>query len=642
MHERVGKYEVLTRISTGGMAHLFLAFLPGPGGFRKFVALKKILPEAASDEQFVELFLDEARITASLTHPNIAQVFDLGRDERSDELYLAMEFIGGQDLSTIMRACARQGRELPIGIACRVVRDLCLGLHAAHTFVDLAGQPMPVIHRDVSPKNVMVTYTGQVKVIDFGIALARGRLTQTQTGQVRGTLSYMSPEQLREEPVGPGSDLFSAGVVLHEALTGRRLYANDGSAILQILNVPPDDVRALRPDVNEALSQVVARALTKAPEGRHASGKAFARAIEEAWPHLADDDELSAFMESLFAPQRESSRALFQAAEQVDVEPAALTKLVRRLTVDERVLATPAAQSAPVVAAPQRARGRTLPAVVAAAALTSLGGAVWFATRPPAGTTTQSAAAARAPPTPPVERRVPAEALEARKRGARALAEGNFSTAEMWFEQALKQGDDGLDVVLPLISAVMHRANVYRAEELLPRARAAAVTDEDKSEVEYQTARVQLMRWKIAESKKTLRRAVELGGRERVAGHLVRDAEDWASLARDPELISLRLGRETAIEPIVQLKLDDYFSRGMDATAREKYEVALVTFEECTRYAAWYAPCWRMLGSSYAAIATRDRDESLKPQMRHSYEVYLSLAEPGDPQAARVRKALGL
>src|SRR3990167_883581 len=210
MSSRVGRYEVLARLAKGGMAELSLASTQGPGGFRKFAVLKQILPEAAGDENFVKMFLDEARVTGAFSHPAICQVFEMGEDT-STGLYVAMEFIAGQDLNQVVTACARQQAVLPVGFSASVVHDCAHALHYAHTFKLQSGEDSPVIHRDVAQKNIMVTYDGQVKLLDFGIAKAKGALARTRAGTVKGTAGYMSPEQVRGEPIDGRSDVFSLG-----------------------------------------------------------------------------------------------------------------------------------------------------------------------------------------------------------------------------------------------------------------------------------------------------------------------------------------------------------------------------------------------------------------------------------------------
>ena len=309
----VGKYEILTRMSVGGMAELFLAFTTGPGGFRKFVALKQILPDVKTEE-FVRMFLDEARITAAFSHPNIGQVFDLG--EEDGELYLAMEFLPGQNLEQIMTA-ASLGEPLPIGFAARVVRDVCLGLHYAHHFTAPSGKRVEVVHRDLTPRNVMVSYDGVVKVIDFGIAKAKGRLNRTQVGMVKGTSGYMSPEQVRNHELDGRSDLFCAGVVLHELLCGHRLYdTSDEDAMMRaIAHSDVASPRSLNPDVPEALDAVVMRALSRDPARRFSTGREMAKAIDQAMgSELFDEESMAGLMQSLFAEKRQKTLALLNAA----------------------------------------------------------------------------------------------------------------------------------------------------------------------------------------------------------------------------------------------------------------------------------------------------------------------------------------
>ncbi|MFZ5440527.1 MAG: protein kinase domain-containing protein [Myxococcota bacterium] len=333
---RIGKYEVITRLSVGGMAELFLAFIPGPGGFKKFVALKQILPDVRADDSFVKMFLDEARITAAFNHPNIGQVFDLG--EEREELYLAMEFIAGQNLEQTIKRAAKKELPIPVGFAARVIRDTALGLHYAHTFTDPTGQSMGVVHRDVSPKNVMITWNGQVKVIDFGIAKARGRLNRTQVGIVKGTSGYMSPEQVKNEPLDGRTDLFAAAVMLHELLAGERLFTapTDAAMMLKIVDGDVTPPTANNPYVSQELSDVVMKGLARSREQRFATGKEFARAIEQACPDLFDDEQLAEFMAQLFEDKIAITRSLLEAANSSSTDQAQMKQAAVGLTTDER------------------------------------------------------------------------------------------------------------------------------------------------------------------------------------------------------------------------------------------------------------------------------------------------------------------
>jgi serine/threonine-protein kinase len=314
---KIGKYEILTRLSVGGMAELFLAFTSGPGGFRKFVALKQILPDVKTEE-FVKMFLDEARITAAFSHPNIGQVFDLGLED--DELYLAMEFLPGQNLEQVMMA-ASYVRPLPLGFAARVARDVCLGLHYAHNFTAPSGRKVAVVHRDMAPRNVMITYDGVVKVIDFGIAKAKGRIARTRVGMVKGTSGYMSPEQVRGQDLDGRSDLFTAGVLLHEMLVGQRLFdtSDEDAMMRQIANAEIAPPRANNPDVPESLDSVVMKALAKDPAKRFATGREMAKAIEVAMgPAMFDDEAIAELMQALFAEKRLKTLALLDYASHDD------------------------------------------------------------------------------------------------------------------------------------------------------------------------------------------------------------------------------------------------------------------------------------------------------------------------------------
>jgi serine/threonine-protein kinase len=307
----IGKYEVVARLSVGGMAELFLACAAGPGGFKKFFAVKQILPDVRSDATFVRMFLDEARLTAALVHPNVGQVVDLGLDPDQGDLYLAMEFISGQNLARLIKVSERAGKILPLGVSCRIVHDMCLGLHAAHEMTDAAGRPLNVVHRDVTPKNVMVSYAGHVKVIDFGIARARGSLRMTQPGQMRGTLSYISPEQVLDHPLDARTDLFAAATILYELLTGRRMHTDDLSAARSVVVDTPPSPSRWNPEVPPALDALVMKALQKSPEHRPASARAFARELGEV-VKLAYEEDIAALMDTYFTERKRATQSLLE------------------------------------------------------------------------------------------------------------------------------------------------------------------------------------------------------------------------------------------------------------------------------------------------------------------------------------------
>jgi serine/threonine protein kinase len=313
--QRIGKYEVVSLLTMGGMAELFLAFTAGPGGFRKYVVIKRILPDIRSQEEFVKMFLDEARITAAFNHPNIGQVFDLGEEE--DGLYLAMEFIAGQNLNQITASCVKRASPLPVGFSCMVARDVCLALQYAHTFADPTGKPFPIVHRDVAQKNVMVTYEGMTKLLDFGIAKARKKLGRTHVGMVKGTTGYMSPEQVRGDPIDGRSDLFSVGVMLHEMLLGRRLFSGrtEDEEMRMILSSPVPVPKDVVPELPVELSNVVLRALARERADRFASARELAKAIEQATGTLLfEREQASVFMRELFAARLQATQSLLQAA----------------------------------------------------------------------------------------------------------------------------------------------------------------------------------------------------------------------------------------------------------------------------------------------------------------------------------------
>jgi len=278
---RLGPYELLRRIATGGMAEVYLARRGGPHGFQKIVAVKRILPQYARDPDFVAMFVDEARVCARLGHPNIVQVFDFG--EQDGELYMAMEYVDGTTGARVIRAAASQGEDLPLDVCLHTALSILRALEYAHGARDDAGRPLKLVHRDVSPGNVLIDRSGAVKLTDFGIARAAEIERRTDAGQLKGKLGYMSPEQVVGRELDERSDLFTVGIVLAESLILRPLFSGgkeldvllrirdaDVSVLDRVGNRVPDDVRA-----------VLFRALARDPALRWQTASAFAEGLED-------------------------------------------------------------------------------------------------------------------------------------------------------------------------------------------------------------------------------------------------------------------------------------------------------------------------------------------------------------------------
>ena len=264
-----GKYFLLERINVGGMAEVFRAKAFGVEGFERLVAVKRILPNIAEDKEFIRMFIDEAKLAVQLNHANIAQIFDLGVVDGS--YYIALEHVHGRDLRNIFDRGRGLGEAMPVAQACFVVMKVCEGLDYAHNKRDQSGRELNLVHRDVSPQNVLVSFEGEVKLIDFGIAKAAGKGSKTQAGILKGKFGYMSPEQVRGMPIDRRSDVFSCGIVLYELLTGERLFVgeSDFSTLEKVRNVeilPPSTYNRKIPD---ELERIVLKALAKDVEDRY-------------------------------------------------------------------------------------------------------------------------------------------------------------------------------------------------------------------------------------------------------------------------------------------------------------------------------------------------------------------------------------
>jgi serine/threonine-protein kinase len=305
-------YRSARRIAYGGMAEVFLAARRGPGGFEKLVVVKRILPQLRSDEYFVEMFLAEARLAASLRHPSIVAIYDVQHDGQQFEIL--MEYLSGPDLRQVLDAVAAAGQRIPIAVACHVSARIADALHCAHTAVTHDGAPQAIIHRDVSPSNVMVTYDGYVKVVDFGVAKAEGKNRFTRSGAIKGKVLYASPEQIEGADLQPSSDLFSLGSVLYLLLTGEHPFAGPTSAaaiynIMQKQVVPPS---RLNPEVPPELDALVLRMLERDPARRVATAAEVRDQLEaiEQRAGGVSTRAVGAWLSALMADDLHARRAL--------------------------------------------------------------------------------------------------------------------------------------------------------------------------------------------------------------------------------------------------------------------------------------------------------------------------------------------
>ncbi|HEY8038389.1 MAG TPA: serine/threonine-protein kinase, partial [Polyangiaceae bacterium] len=278
---RLGPYELLRRIATGGMAEVYLARRAGPHGFQKIVAVKRILPQFARDPDFVAMFVDEARVCARLGHPNIVQVFDFG--EQDGELYMAMEYVDGTTGARLIRAAAGRGEEIPLDVCLHITLSILHALDYAHTARDDEGKPLALVHRDVSPGNVLIDRTGAVKLTDFGIARAAEIERRTDAGQLKGKLGYMSPEQVVGRELDARSDIFTLGIVLAEMLILRPLFSGgkELDVLLRIRDADLTSIDRAGARVPDDVRAVLFRALSRDPALRWPSASAFAEALDD-------------------------------------------------------------------------------------------------------------------------------------------------------------------------------------------------------------------------------------------------------------------------------------------------------------------------------------------------------------------------
>ncbi len=291
----IGRYAFLEEIASGGMATVHLGQLASSGGFARIVAIKRLHPHLARDPEFVQMFLDEARVAARIQHPNVVPVLDVVKSD--GEIFLVMEYVAGESLARLAKALAQRQERFPVPVAAAIVVGVLRGLHAAHEATDERGQPLCIVHRDVSPQNILVGRDGVAHLLDFGVAKATGQLQTSRNGRIKGKVGYMPPEQARGAEVTRAVDVYAAGVVLWELLAGQPLFAgeNEAAVLERVLfaEVKPPG----RDGSSSELDEVVMRAVDRDPERRFATARDMARAIESA-VSVASASEVGEWLES--------------------------------------------------------------------------------------------------------------------------------------------------------------------------------------------------------------------------------------------------------------------------------------------------------------------------------------------------------
>jgi serine/threonine-protein kinase len=318
---RIGRYELCFELASGGMASVHLARAEGSTGFEKLVALKRIHPHLALEPEYVDMFLDEARIASRITHSNVCSVFDYG--EADGEYFIAMEYLVGEPLSRLHRRVVadvdqRDSPLLPMRMA-RIIAQACEGLHAAHELADADGESLRVVHRDVSAENLFVTYDGVTQVVDFGIAHARQRVHNTDAGQVKGTFPYMAPEQMTSAVVDRRVDVWALGTVLWELLTLRKLFLRetDVNTMYAVLSGDIEPPSEYRNDVSEELDEIVLKALERSPDARWKSAREMGKALRRylaKQKELIGPAEIADWMRELFPSGELRKRELMEIA----------------------------------------------------------------------------------------------------------------------------------------------------------------------------------------------------------------------------------------------------------------------------------------------------------------------------------------
>jgi serine/threonine protein kinase len=338
---RIGKYKILRKISSGGMGEVYLAREKGTAGLERLVAFKMILPHFTEDEEFVSMFLEEAKLTAQLSHQNIVKILEFDKFENT--YFIAMEYVDGLTLADLIKECENSSKTIPINMALYIVIQICIALDYAHRKKSLNGTPLNIVHRDVTPKNVMISFEGEVKLMDFGIAKAASREYKTRTGTIKGKIMYLSPEQILGKPLDKRSDLFSLGTLFYELLTGQKLFQGDSD--FSVMNeIQRRDVREdIIPDrrIPDNLKPVIFKLLEKDREKRYQTGADVQMVLEK----FARDtfinmsySSFSSYIQSLNLKEKTDRNVIIEAEEMISVSTNDFKKDIDGINISKESL----------------------------------------------------------------------------------------------------------------------------------------------------------------------------------------------------------------------------------------------------------------------------------------------------------------
>lgn len=310
-HERFGKYVLLDRIAVGGMAEVYRGKLTGEKGFKKLIVVKKMLPQMAEVKEMVTYFIDEAKLAALLQHENIIHVYDFGETEGS--YFIAMEYLFGKDLKSVFDKSTQKDLSINLENSLFIALKICEGLDYAHALTDLHGKPLNIIHRDINPQNIFLTYDGKIKIIDFGIAKTTSQTTKTQVGMIKGKVAYMSPEQAEAKLIDNRSDIFAVGILLYEMITQKEMYVGDTIQVLnKAINAQYEHPEKLAPNLPPEVYEILHRALSKNPEKRYQSCGEMAADLEDCLYKLSyrpNTKMLAKYIKDLFEKEYSDEKA---------------------------------------------------------------------------------------------------------------------------------------------------------------------------------------------------------------------------------------------------------------------------------------------------------------------------------------------